>query len=241
MFGYDAPYSRGTTTPGSVSPNVARDRDWTVTGLLLLVIGFALGWIPYISVVGGLLALVGIILVFLGRRGYGPLHRRYVVIGAALLILALLADFTLSISFVLGIVSLTPPSPGSNLSSLGAAITADLATLVIGTAVLGVLASLSRVIMVYALADHAARNLLWLGFITGTVLSVVVFVIVWPEIATAVSQATSGTTFNVGPLNQLETTLDLLGLTGVVPSALFAWAYFRCRARALSDAGALPA
>ncbi len=218
-----------------LSSAVAADRSRTVTGLLLLVIGFALDWIPYIDVIGGLLALIGIIFVFLGRRGYGPLHHRYVVIGGILFVLTVVAGIIFGAAFVAAIFSQVPPA-GSSLSSFGSALQSDLATLFIGTAVLGVLGALSQVIMVYALADPTTRTLLWAGFAAGAVLSIVVLVVIWPAVATAVSQATSGTTLNMGPIDQLETAADLLGLTKVVAAVLFAWAYLRCRNWALGQA-----
>src|SRR5437016_1254906 len=43
----------------------------TKTGLLLLLIGFLMGWLPRIGIIGGLLILVGAILVILGRKAFG--------------------------------------------------------------------------------------------------------------------------------------------------------------------------
>lgn len=225
--------SPGPPMPYSIPSFIARDRDRTVTGLLLLVIGFALSWIPYVDVIGGLLALIGIILVFLGRAGFGPIHHRDVVIGGVLYLLTLLGVLILAVSFVAAIIS-AAPAPGAPLSSLGATLTSDLMYFLVGAAVLGILGALGQVIMVYGLADRTTRGLLWLGFVAGTVLPIVSLLILWPDIATAVSQATSGTSLNLAPLNQIEATENLLSLTKVVPSVLFAWAYYRCRSWAIA-------
>src|SRR5213596_4073501 len=45
--------------------------DNTKTGLLLLMIGLLIAWIPFIGAVGGIIALVGAVLVILGREVLG--------------------------------------------------------------------------------------------------------------------------------------------------------------------------
>src|SRR2546422_5169075 len=52
--------------------------DRTKTGLLLLLIGGALSWIPLIRIVGGLLLLIGAIFVIIGRKALGSTHSRNV-------------------------------------------------------------------------------------------------------------------------------------------------------------------
>ena len=52
----------------------------TKTGLLLIVIGFVISWIPIVGAVGGILELVGAILVILGRHPFGPDHARNILL-----------------------------------------------------------------------------------------------------------------------------------------------------------------
>jgi len=197
-----------------------------------MVIGFALSWIPYVDFIGGLLVLIGLILVFLGRRGYGPDHEHDATVGAVLIFLSVLASFILAVALVIGIVDAVQ-TPGATPSSVASALDAALDDAFIGAAVVGVLGGIGQVVLVYALSDRTARVLLWAGFVSATVLSVVVALILLPEVTSAVTQATSGSSINVGPINQLETSSTILSLTKVLPSLLFALGYYRVREEAL--------
>src|SRR3989454_9783755 len=72
---YPAPGAYGGAMPGLPSAwDVGRRKqiDRTKTGLLLLLIGGVLSWIPILGVFGGGLLLLRGILVVLGRKGVGP-------------------------------------------------------------------------------------------------------------------------------------------------------------------------
>ena len=231
---YAAPTAYPGLPPGAVfvPSTIVRDRDRTVTGLLLLVIGIALSWIPYLSFLGGILALIGIILVFLGRRAYGPEHHRYVVAGGALFVITILATVGLTIGLVvalLGQVTVT----GNSVSLASGALQSDFQVFFIGAAVVGILGGLSRVILVYGLSDKTTRILLWGGFVASIVLSIVILAVLYPQIVNAVNQATSGSTVNTGPIDNLQNESTLLGLINILPAFLFAWAYWRCREEAI--------
>ena len=231
--GFPPPYSQAAPyPPGPVSYNVA-DRERTATGLLLLVIGFVLAWIPYIDFIGDILVLVGVILIILGRRGFGPDHQRNVVVGGLLFFLTILVTVGLVVWFAAALFSQAGAS-GASLSSVGAALNSDLAVLFVGAAVIGVVGGLAQVIIPYALSDRETRILLWAGYLISIALSLVILWVLYPQIATAVNQATSGLTFNNAPIASLETTSTLLGLSKAIPSLLFAWAYWRARESAMA-------
>jgi len=221
--------------PGTVfvPSTIVRDRDRTVTGLLLLVIGIALSWIPYVSFLGAILAFVGIILVILGRFAYGEEHHRYVVAGGVLFVVTILASVGLAIGLVAALAGQVTVS-GSSVSLESGALQSDFQAFFIGAAVVGIIGGLSRVIMVYGLSDRTTRILLWAGFVSSIALSIVVLLILYPQIVNAVNQATSGSTVNTGPITNLQTEATLLGLTNILPSLLFAWAYWRVREEAIN-------
>src|SRR3989454_7873361 len=84
---YPAPGPYGGAMPGLPSAWDAERRkqiDRTKTGLLLLLIGGLISWIPIIGVFGALLLLIGAILVILRRKAFGSTHPRKRVTGVVL-------------------------------------------------------------------------------------------------------------------------------------------------------------
>ena len=231
-YGVPVPFVPGPPAPPAIPYDVAKDRERTVTGLLLLVIGFAMGWILYVGIIGDLLALVGIILVIMGRRGYGPTHHRDVVIGGVLFVVVIIATVGLVIAFVVALFGHVSVATNGTVTFTTAGLQNDFTALFVAAAVIGVIGGVSQVVMVYALADRTTQVLLWLGFATSIALSIAILWILLPQVAPAVAQVTPGSSLNNGPLQSLENQSNLLGLTKVLPSLLFAWAYYRARGEA---------
>src|SRR5207247_9803719 len=73
------PYPYGSAA-GYWEHHLAGKIDNTKTGLLLLVIGLAISWIPFIGAIGGLVALIGALLVILGREAFGREHARNTIL-----------------------------------------------------------------------------------------------------------------------------------------------------------------
>jgi len=211
-------------------------RGRTVTGLSLLIVGFALGWIPYVSIIAGILALIGLIFLFLGRWGFDYRHHSYVVGGIFLLFLTLVAAFFVTIGFVFAVAG--DAQTTSSLSSLSATIQGQFDAFLIATAVLGIISGFAHVLIPYGLADRRTQGLLWAAFAFQLVISVVVLVLILPMVNSAVASALSGTTFDPGPINDLQTTSTIYGALAVFPSLVFAWAYYRARSTALEWTGA---
>jgi hypothetical protein len=204
---------------------VARDR--TMTGLLLLIIGFGLGWIPYISDIGALLELIGLYFVFRGRWGYTERHRRSVVIGTTLIVIAVIATIVLVLGFTAAIFSSV--GPGVSLSQLGSPLVNDLYALFIGAFLLSVLLNFGAVYLVQGLADPPTKRILWGALALNIVIGLFVLFVIVPQVANAVSQATSGATYNGTPITNLQSEELLLSLLGVLPAVLYMWGYARVR------------
>src|SRR2546427_10291171 len=112
---YAAPGPYGGAMPGLPSAWDAERRkqiDRTKTGVLLLLIGTLLQWLPLISIIGVILLLVGAILVILGRKAFGPAHARKVMISILLffigVIIAVVAGIILAGALPSGFFGGTP-------------------------------------------------------------------------------------------------------------------------------------
>src|SRR5947209_19568709 len=74
------PYPYYGSAAGYWEHHLAGKIDNTRTGLLLLIIGLALSWIPFIGGLAGLVALIGALLVILGRGAFGREHARNTIL-----------------------------------------------------------------------------------------------------------------------------------------------------------------
>src|SRR6266852_9726216 len=83
------PYAYYTYPPGYQEFRRAGQIDNTKTGMLLLIIGVALSWVPFIGAIGGLIALIGAVFVILGREAFGPAHDRNVILSIILFVVGI--------------------------------------------------------------------------------------------------------------------------------------------------------
>src|SRR5881296_2292219 len=121
--------------------------DRSKTGLLLLIIGFVISWIP----------IVGAILVILGRHTFGPDHARNVLLSIIIFVIAtavvvVAAIFTLISELLL----FAPGGPLVPASFFGGFFVAVL----IGIAIFGI----AEVLFTYALQTSSGRILLGCGY-----------------------------------------------------------------------------
>jgi hypothetical protein len=204
--------------------------DRTQTGLMLMIIAFALLWIPYIADLGALIALIGVAFLWFGRNGFGPQHRRNVMLGSAFVVLGLLIGIVAAIWFVDSILTAVPP--GGSVSALSGVFQSDLTVLfVVGFVTTGITA-LAYALLPFALADGTSRYLLFAGAVLTIVISAVTITVLLPQITTAVGQATSGPVINTAPVTALQGQEALFGAAQFFPNMLFLWAYYRTRSRA---------
>lgn len=206
----------------------ARGRERTSSGLLLMMIGVGIAWIPYISEVGGLLTFIGIILMFMGRHGYGDRHHNFVLGGCGLILLALVIAVIIVISFASSVLS-AASTPGETTAQIGALFQADLQGLFYTLAFVGILSDLGQLLLVYGIADPTSKIILWTALALSWILALIVLTFVLGQLSAAVAQATSGSTINTAPITALQSQETLLGTVQVVPDILFVYAYYRIR------------
>ena len=208
--------------PSPMDYDRTRQIDRTKTGVLLLMIGALLGWVPYgISLIGGLLSLIGAILVILGRRAFGARHSRDVVAAVVLYILSFVALIVVSVVFAIATVS----------SMFGTVPTAaDLEgavnTLLIGSLAVAIIAGIAQILFTYEIQDSTGRYLLFGGLGASVALQIAIYFIIAPLMAAAISEALAGGTFNSTPLLNLENQASTYALLAVVANLLWAAAYY---------------
>ena len=131
--------------------------DRTKTGLLLLVIGLVIIWIPTVGAVGVFLELAGAILVILGRHTFGPDHARNVLLSIIIFVIAIAVVVVAAIFVVFEQLLFFPPGgPLVPASFFGGFFLA----LLIGIAIFGI----AEVLFTYALQTSSGRILLWCGY-----------------------------------------------------------------------------
>jgi hypothetical protein len=219
-----SPPTEAPWTPVVLSPPAAEPRaENTRTGLLWSSIGFALLWIPFVGLVGGLLALIGLIYLFLGRRELSAAHHRWVLLGTGLFLAGLAATvIAIGVLVWLEFQVVPPPNLLAPPAMIGPGLARELLLAAAVAAALGIVGLLSRVLLVYALAGRSTRRLLWVAFAGGVVLAVLA-VPLTARILTAGAAA-------YGAFSAYSTTTDLLSVAQAVPLLMFAWAYYRVRA-----------
>src|SRR2546427_4609004 len=196
----------------------------TKTRLLLLLIGALLSWIPFgISLLGALLLLIGAIFVILGRKAFGAGHSRNVVLAIVLFFVRVIGTIILGGIFV-----------GAIISAAGCADPAVLAhafvrasnTRLIGVIVVSAISGIGSVLFTYALQQQIGKILLWAGYAANVAIAIAVYAIISPLFAAAFTQATSGGTYDPGPLLAVQSQATALVILSVIPSVLFAAATY---------------
>ncbi|MCI4354599.1 MAG: hypothetical protein L3K06_04465, partial [Thermoplasmata archaeon] len=208
-----------------VDQEIWQARDRTRTGLLLLTVGIGISWIPYIGGIGGLLVLVGILLLFLGRHGFTERHRASVVLGGALLLVALVGSLVVGL-WVAGSI-LGAATPGATPQDVANAAVTALQNAAIAAVVLGAMSGVGRLLLVWELADKANRWLLLAGMVLALLLGVLILGYELPLFSQALQQATAGGSYDRGPIDALSAEVQVIGVLQVIPSAISAFAYYR--------------
>ncbi len=184
--------------------------DRTKTGILLLLIGSLLSWIPYgISLVGWLLLLIGAILVILGRKAFGPTHARNVVISIVLFFVGIIVAVVVAVIAFLSVLS---GFIGSGSVPTAAALQSAMTAVLVGGIAGAVILGIAEVLFTYALQNQTGRILLWAAYGASIALNVAVFIIISPRM---------GSLLNTADFDALSAEVSTISLLSVIPTALF--------------------
>lgn len=198
----------------------------TKTGVLLLLIGTLISWVPIIGPLGGLLVLIGAILVILGRKAFGAAHARNVVISVVVFFVGLIVVFAGGIPLAAVIVV----AAGFSAQTIPAAEVQAAFNSVLIIAVAGaIIGGLANVLFTFILQNQTGKMLLFAGYGAGVVIQVVIFVVVSadiPDILAACSGDTCNSTAARTVLDRFLGRVDSLSLLEGIPALLYAGAYY---------------
>ena len=222
MYGPAYPYAG--PYPGYADFGLIEKRkqvDRTKTGLLLLVVGFLLGWVPVVSGIGGILAFIGAILVIMGRKAFGDRHANLVIIAVVVYV----------VSFVLLVVVIA----WFAITTFQAAIQGDprrflgvFWPFVGGLIAASAIGAFGQVLFVHELEKPLGRWLLYGGLIAAVVIPIGAVAVLAPSLNAILDGIATGaiSSPNDPRLLALDNIKGLLTLVSVGPSVLFAIAYF---------------
>src|SRR6266852_1185243 len=140
----------------------------TLTGLLLLVIGALISWIPFAGAIGGIVGFIGAILILVGREPFGENHVRNTTLALIFFIVGITVTiFGFFYAIVYGVSTAINGGSSSSIVALFSII------FVIGGAIFG----LSEVLLTYSLQKSHGRTLLWTAYAISIALGLVNLVI----------------------------------------------------------------
>jgi MFS family permease len=199
--------------------------DRTKTGVLLLLVGTLIGWLPFIGVVGSLLVLIGAILVILGRKAFGATHSRNVMISILLVIVGIII---VAVAAVI-LVSATAASLLGGTPSQSA-VTNGFNTFLIIAAIGAIVGGLASVFFTYAIQNKTGRMLLLGGYAAGIIIQIAIFVIVSQAIGSIVATMFPGGTYDpaaaVAATADFSSRVQVLGYLSAIPALIYAGAYY---------------
>jgi hypothetical protein len=177
-----------------------------LTGLLLLIIGVLIAWIPFAGFIGGIVGFVGAILVYVGREPFGAEHIRY----TTLALIFFIVGISVTIFGFFYAIAYGGFSSVVNLFSI---------VYVIGLAIFG----LSEVLLTYSLQRSSGRTLLWTGYAVSIALILIGLFIIGPFTSGGFWTIFFGTGV-----------LIFTGFIGAIPAAIFGTAFYLARERIVS-------
>jgi hypothetical protein len=182
-------------------------------------VSFLIGWIPLIQLIGLILAIIGAILVILGRKAFGPRHATFVVVSVILYVVSLVITRIFLAWFLVATFQASTGGPRVLLSAFWPFVGG-----VIGA---GALAGVAKVLFVHELEKPIGRYLLYAALVATIVVpiaTVLVLVATFNEILIAIANGTI-TNPNDPRLAPLYDAGNTLALVGGIPSVLFGVAY----------------
>jgi len=200
----------------------------TKTGLLLLLVGTLLYWLPEVnglallaSLAGGLVMLVGGILVILGRKAFGPAHGRNVMLSLVFVIVGIVGAFVLGFMVALALLS-----AAFNPGALAGAVEGAFYTLFIGIFILAAISGIGSVLLFYAIHNKTGKYIVLAGYVTSLALGLVTFALSIGLLTDAIAQIVASGGTDTSALDNLQAQAAALGLLNGIPVVIFTLANY---------------
>lgn len=234
------PFAR-TATPQAPEPSgyapqrsnfqysfTGKEIERTRTGVTFLIVAVLLLWIPYIQYLGDLLAIIGGILIIMGRDAFGSRHSRNVILTIVIYIIGILIEVGIVLDFTFSIVS---AAQSGNSGILRSTIQNSTLFLLVGSVVVGAFTGLVYVLAFYELESERGKKLLWLAYVVQLVILVGVFSLLYPQLSGALNAAFSTNPISVAPISALQTKETLYGMLSAIPMIIYAYTFNLARIR----------
>lgn len=217
--------------PGGSPFDVQRKQqiDRTKTGVLLILIGILIGWIPIIGAVGSILILIGAILVILGRKAFGPAHSRNVLMSIVLFFVGLII---LGVSVVVLTLGLAAALAGGapSLAAVQAAVRSALNSFLIIALVASLILGLPNILFTFAIQNQTGRLLLIAGYVANIAIQIAIIIAVSATFPQVIAAMFPAGTYNAAAAQAaiagFSAQVSSYGPLSAISSVLYAAAYY---------------
>ncbi len=195
----------------------------------MLIIGTLLGPVPYIQFVGGILALIGAILVILGRHAFGAKHARNAIWSIIIYIVSLgvlVIGFVILFASILSATITARNGNGVNFIILSQALTSAFNTFLVATIIAGAIGGIAYVLFTYAIQNENGRIILWAAYISSLAITIINSILVSQTLSDVIQRSINGNTFDPTPLQNLQAQFQAFQLLSLIPASLYATALY---------------
>lgn len=206
--------------------------DTTATGLLLLSIGLFLYWIPDVKYFGYLLALVGGLLVFLGRRAFSSAHQRNAILSLVLIIVTFVFAIVIIFSLV-GSILVSVSLGGTNQQIVQRLISAFRSYLLM-LIVLSFISGLPYLLISFELQNSTGRLLLLISYILLITAIVVSYFVIMPLVTSTSNELLTNPGNTDTVVAGLRSKISTDSILTSLPYILFGISYLLARSRVMS-------
>lgn len=229
----------GATTAMETAPQ--KQIAWTKTGILLLLVGTLVSWVPVIGLVGSAVTLIGAILVILGRDAFGRTHRQNVIASIILFFVGVVIAFVGTVILVASAAGAILGAP--NEFALAAVLQETFTNVVLLIAVGAFVSGLGSVFFTYALQKQGGQILLWAAYVATVDVQFATLFFALPllsDVARILAHAViSGASLDAGGIAiAVNEGIGQVQLLEVIPAALYAVANYLAWTRI--DRGEIP-